>query len=101
MWYQRAKTISTTPRATFAVVRVLLGGAVLGAGGDEAGETLGEGEAPGGGELAVTTSISIFMPLVQWPAIPQMKYRFPAASRATRVLPVALFDTGLVALQVA
>lgn len=88
-------------------MRVLLGGAVLGAGGDEAGgvgaagETLGEGEAPGGGELAVTTSISIFMPLLQWPAIPQMKYRFPGAPRATRVLPVALFDTGLVALQVA
>lgn len=56
-------------------------GAVDADGGEE-----GEGDADGGVDVA-NASISICIPWLQCPSVPQMKYRFPGEVRGTTVLP--------------
>lgn len=59
------------------------------------GEVSGAGEADGGGEGDVAggvdvarVSISICIPWLQCPGVPQMKYRFPGEERDMTVLPL-------------
>lgn len=66
-------------------------------GGEAVGASVGGEETGRGGEaagavggvavVAATTSISTFIPWLQCPGIPQMKYLFPGEESATTVLP--------------
>lgn len=68
------------------------GGAVAEGGGGE--------EAAGGGEEAARVVISSFMPLMQCPPLPQMKYLLPGEVRGmTAAPPVRGGSTGLLAVQ--
>ena len=56
--------------------------------GDDAGdgEDFGAGDVAGGVDVA-KVSISICIPWLQCPSVPQMKYRFPGEERGMTVLP--------------
>ena len=67
-----------------------------GSDGGSAGPSGGKsGSGEGGGEPDEATRTAIFIPLLQCPAVPQMKYRVPAAFSATVVFPLLSDDIGL------
>ena len=61
-------------------------GVVGEAGGGVGGVAADRGVASGGAEVA-SVSISTFIPWLQCPIVPQMKYLFPGEERGTAVLP--------------
>ena len=72
-----------------------VGDGVVGGGGGGGGEgvvVLDDGGGAvvvdgGGGEAAAVVVMASFMPLMQWPAEPQMKYLVPAEVRGTTAAP--------------
>lgn len=79
------------------------GGGVVFAGGEigGGGVVLAGGEAGGvGGLEAASISISTFIPRLQCPVVPQMKYRFPEETRGMVVAPPDDIWIGLLLVQV-